>query len=76
MIENPKAAEDTAPSMRFQSQRDCVLQPRVASSELPWEIRPKEHSTLKGLCQRSSWCAGESLTRQSFQGLNRLPPLL
>ena len=23
-----------------QSQRDCVLQPRVASRELPWEKRP------------------------------------
>jgi zinc/manganese transport system substrate-binding protein len=36
----------------FQSQRDCVLQPRVASSELPWGHRSKESPTLKGLCQR------------------------
>src|SRR2546428_267974 len=25
----------------FQSQRDCVLQPRVARNELPWEIVPR-----------------------------------
>src|SRR6266566_6170310 len=25
----------------FQSRRDCVLQPRVARNELPWEIVPR-----------------------------------
>ena len=38
---------------RLQSQRDCVLQPRVARNELPWEITPKNYPTLKGLWQRS-----------------------
>jgi zinc/manganese transport system substrate-binding protein len=36
----------------LQSQRDCALQPRVASSELPWENRPSEYPTLKGLRPR------------------------
>ena len=36
----------------FQSRRDCVLQPRVARNELPWESpREREFSTLKGLRQ-------------------------
>ena len=34
------APEDAAPDMYFQSQRDCVLQPRVARNELPWESVP------------------------------------
>jgi hypothetical protein len=32
-----------------QSQRDCVLQPRVASSELPWERFVMDPSTSKRL---------------------------
>src|SRR5437588_7682466 len=31
------------------SQRDSIIQPRVASTELPWENHPEQHSTLKGL---------------------------
>src|SRR5258708_36982884 len=30
-----------APYTHFQSRRDCVLQPRVARNELPWEIVPR-----------------------------------
>src|SRR2546423_6554950 len=37
-----KAAEGTAPYTHLQSRRDCVLQPRVARNELPWE-RPREN---------------------------------
>ena len=36
------ATRNAATRMRQQSQRDCVLQPRVARNELPWEIVPSE----------------------------------
>jgi len=38
----------STPYTHFQSQRDCVLQPRVARNELPWGIVPG-YTTLKGL---------------------------
>jgi len=31
---------DSNTKTRVQSQRDCVLQPRVVRNELPWEISP------------------------------------
>ena len=36
---------------RFQSQRDCITQPRVARNELPWGRHPGSGPTLKGLHQ-------------------------
>jgi len=33
----------------FQPQRGCIIQPRAARHELPWEQEPKTSSTLKGL---------------------------
>src|SRR5437016_2435676 len=32
----PKVLTNPAPYTQFQSQRDCVCQPRVARNELPW----------------------------------------
>src|SRR5258707_15303406 len=40
----------TAVSANGESQRDSVLQPRVASSELPWEIIVQTLTTPSGLC--------------------------
>ncbi len=37
----------SAPYTHLQSRRDCVLQPRVARNELPWEMVSKSDSTLK-----------------------------
>src|SRR5216684_8420377 len=39
----------SAPYTHFQSQRDCVLQPRVASLRATLGKRPRRPSTLKGL---------------------------
>src|ERR1043165_1246225 len=35
---------DSNTKTRVQSQRDCVLQPRVVRNELPWEISPAIHN--------------------------------
>jgi len=40
-----------APYTYLQSQRDCVLQPRVARHELPWVRAQKTSSTPTGLCR-------------------------
>ena len=50
------AATNCSVSLRseFESQRDSVLQPRVARNELPWVIVIGGMSALKGLCLRSS----------------------
>src|SRR6266571_786058 len=63
-----------------QSQRDCVLQPRVAtaapqqreggSSELPWVNDSKTFSTLKGLQHR-----GDFLARKSDASFSHAPCL-
>ena len=49
-----KAVEDSAPYTDIQSQRDCVLQPRVARRELPWVRTRKTSPTPTGLCRFSS----------------------
>src|SRR5258708_14364116 len=41
----------TSATKHGQSQRDCVIQPRVSMNELPWENGPKSGSTPKGLHQ-------------------------
>ena len=33
----------------LQSRRDCIIQPRVATNELPWVISRETSPTLKGL---------------------------
>src|SRR5437879_1706195 len=38
----------SAPYAHFQSQRDCVLQPRVARNELPWVPFRKTHQPQRG----------------------------
>jgi hypothetical protein len=38
----------------FQSQRDCVLQPRVARNELPWEIVGRDSQPQTGLWPSSA----------------------
>jgi hypothetical protein len=44
-----------------QSQRDCVLQPRVAQNALPWVNRPKKFSTPTGLWRSARQRAATSL---------------
>jgi hypothetical protein len=43
----------------FQSQRDCVHQPRVARDELPWEIVERNSQPQRGCgerrAQRRKW---------------------
>src|SRR5258708_628338 len=41
MPDVPGPLSRPAPYTHSQSQRDCVLQPRVARNELPWEIVPR-----------------------------------
>jgi hypothetical protein len=43
--ENPREP----PSGAHESQRDSIIQPRVATKELPWDNSPAEPPTLKGL---------------------------
>jgi hypothetical protein len=43
----------TSPPVVSQSQRDCVLQPRVASSELPWERGVQKASNPNGVAASS-----------------------
>jgi hypothetical protein len=54
-----KATARAAPHTHLQSRRDCVLQPRVARDELPWEISPKRETTLKGLRRHLAVSKGE-----------------
>src|SRR6266567_8942975 len=64
-----KAAEDSAPYTHFQSQRDCVLQPRVARDELPWGKSARECPTLKGLWRAPPlYPSAERWRPQPFQG--------
>ncbi len=44
-----KREQAPAPYTHLQSQRDCVLQPRVARHELPWVLIRKAPSTPRGL---------------------------
>jgi tetratricopeptide (TPR) repeat protein len=60
----------------FQSQRDCVLQPRVASSGLPWVIKPKGYPTLKGLRQRPIVAPGNKSGVAPLSGLKRWAPYI
>ncbi len=64
------------PYPRFQSQRDCVLQPRVASNELPWVIKPKVSPTLKGLRQRPIVVPGNKPDATPLSGLKRWAPYI
>jgi hypothetical protein len=51
----PPAVQAPPPSPQSASQRDWIIQPRVARHELPWVTVPKEPPTLKGL-DRSPPC--------------------
>jgi hypothetical protein len=51
----------------FQSQRDCVYQPRVARHELPWEIRPDPHQPQRGCVWFASAEAQPRWGSQYFQ---------
>src|ERR1051326_2410179 len=54
-----------APISHNQSQRDCVLQPRVARNELPWVKVRQKVTTLKGL--RQGRFDEETLTLNPFR---------
>jgi hypothetical protein len=56
--------------MFFQSQRDCIIQPRVATKELPW-VDVQTTSTLKGLKPRAKNGASTPMGLKIFFG--RLP---
>ena len=59
---NPKAEGRMAKAEgRLKSQRDCVLQPRVARNELPWDQFSAEGSTPKGL-RLPMQCVGATLS--------------
>src|SRR5712671_5343764 len=51
-----------------QSQRDCVLQPRVARNELPWENRWNESQPQRG-CVRDTHGAARRLLAATQLGL-------
>ena len=58
-------AGPTSPPFLLQSRRDCVLQPRVASSELPWV-------NCVGRCQPQRGCGLRSpLSRRNPVGVDR-----
>src|ERR1035441_8916376 len=56
----------TSPPAVSQSQRDCVLQPRVASSELPWVNWTRRRQPQRGCGLQSSLEAATPLGLDAF----------
>jgi outer membrane protein TolC len=54
----------------IQSQRDCVLQPKVASGELPWVFGWISGSTLKGLWPRAFAVETQGGSATTLSGLD------
>ncbi len=69
-MSNPRHTNLNRPG---ESQRDSALQPRVASSELPWENRQNNYPTLKGLWQDQG--SNHQLSTIDYQLPERHSPL-
>ena len=68
-----KAAMTSAPPTDFQSQRDCVFQPRVARDELPWVRRAKHPQPQPGLRPSPLFSSHSAATPSGLYSLFHFP---